>query len=92
MVWNLNIPPRIHVFLWLMSNNKILVRNNLAKRQHVNDKTCLLCGEDETVAHLFFECVVAQRVWSEVSDFLGLDIGENFELVAKLLFLAIVSG
>lgn len=40
----------------------------------------------------FFECVVAQRVWSEVSDFLGLDIGENFELVAKLLFLAIVSG
>lgn len=28
VVWKLNIPPRIHVFLWLMANNKIFTRDN----------------------------------------------------------------
>jgi hypothetical protein len=29
------------VFLWLLANNKVLTRDNLAKRRAVNDKTCL---------------------------------------------------
>jgi hypothetical protein len=32
-VWNLKIPPRIQIFLWLLSKNKILTRTNLAKRK-----------------------------------------------------------
>jgi hypothetical protein len=30
-VWKLHIPPRIHVFLWLIANNKLLARDNLQK-------------------------------------------------------------
>jgi hypothetical protein len=30
-VWKLRIPPRIHVFLWLIANNKLLARDNLQK-------------------------------------------------------------
>ena len=27
-VWHLKIPPRIHFFLWLLSKNKLLTRDN----------------------------------------------------------------
>jgi len=34
-VWKLKIPPRIQIFLWLLSKNKVLTRINLAKRKHL---------------------------------------------------------
>jgi hypothetical protein len=30
-VWKLNVPPRVQVFLWLLSHNKLLTRDNLSK-------------------------------------------------------------
>jgi hypothetical protein len=60
-VWKLGVPPRIHFFLWLLSNNKLLTRDNLEKRSKVEDITCLFCQEPESVAHLFFGCVVASQ-------------------------------
>lgn len=52
-VWKLTVP---QFFLWLMSNNRILTRDNLAKRREVNDPTCLFCSENESVHHLLFDC------------------------------------
>jgi hypothetical protein len=48
------VPPRVHIFRWLLANNKTLVRDNLAKRRNLNDKTCVFCSELESVNHLFF--------------------------------------
>jgi hypothetical protein len=59
-VWKLNIPPRVQFFLWLISNNKVLTRDNLAKKREVNDPTCLFCDEKESIIHLFFHCCVAK--------------------------------
>jgi hypothetical protein len=56
VVWNLNIPQRVQIFLWLVGKNKALRRDNLAKRREVSDKTCLFCNEYEFVHHLFFDC------------------------------------
>lgn len=53
-VWKLNIPPRVQVFLWLLSKNKLLTRDNLAKRREVNGPACLFCSEHESIVHLFF--------------------------------------
>ena len=83
-VWKLRIPPRVQFFLWLVSNNRVLTRDNLAKRREVSDPTCLLCNEMESVTHLFFECCVAKLVWSSISDLLGVNLGESFESVAHL--------
>jgi hypothetical protein len=66
-VWKLNIPPRVQFFLWLVSKDKILTRDNLGKRRHVSDPTCLFCLEQESISHLLFFCVVAQRTWSVIS-------------------------
>jgi hypothetical protein len=62
-VWKLLIPPRVHFFLCLMSKNKLLARDNIGKRQKLDDMSCLFCVENETTRHLFFECVVAKKAW-----------------------------
>jgi hypothetical protein len=71
--------PLLHVFLWLLANNKVLTRDNLAKRKQADDKTCLFCDEFEFVLHLFFECCVAQLLWKTVSEISALPLIKDFE-------------
>ena len=66
-VWKIKVPPRVHFFLWLVSHNKILTRDNLSKRQVIEDQSCLFCSCPEFVSHLLFDCVVARVVWEEIS-------------------------
>jgi hypothetical protein len=61
-MWNISVPSRVHIFLWLLANNKMLTRDNLSKRKNLDDKRCLFCNEPETVSHLFFDCWVVQCV------------------------------
>jgi hypothetical protein len=74
-VWKIMVPPRVHFFLWLVSKNKILTRNNLAKRQSVVDMSCLFCAENETVCHLLSDCVVARQAWGVMSEVFGFQVG-----------------
>jgi hypothetical protein len=60
VVWEIPVPSRLHVFLWLLCNNKVLTRDNLAKRRKVDNMNCLFCNEQETVSHLIFDCCVAK--------------------------------
>jgi hypothetical protein len=63
VVWKINVPPRIHFFLWLLFKNKLLTRDNLEKRQKLEDLTCVFYTEKESIHHLFFYCVIAKRAW-----------------------------
>jgi len=72
VVWKLQIPPRVQIFLWLLAKNRVLTRDNLAKRREVSDKTCVFCIGLESVNHLFFDCCVAKRIWLIVSEILEL--------------------
>ena len=84
-VWDIKIPPKIHFFLWLVTHNKLLTRDNLAKRQNLNDLTCLFCTEEESINHLFFDCVVAREIWSSVQFLTGVDISPIYiSYIAKL--------
>jgi hypothetical protein len=82
-VWKLVVTRRIHVFLWLVTTNKILTRDNLSKHCHVEDMRCLLCSEHESVDHLFFKCFVAQVIWGRISDIFGICIGSNLLSVVR---------
>jgi hypothetical protein len=79
----LRVPPRIHFFLWLMTKNKMLTGDNLGKRRKLEDRTCLFCSENETIAHLFFGCVVARQAWTLISDVFHIQIGVDYESMAK---------
>jgi hypothetical protein len=78
-IWSLHVPPRVQFFLWLLFNNKVLTRYDLSKRQHVDDKTCLFCREEESSQHLLFECVVTKRMWDVMSSVVNRQIGRSFE-------------
>jgi len=41
-IWNIVVPPWVHIFMWLLTNNKILTGDNLAKRRTVEDATCVI--------------------------------------------------
>ena len=83
-VWKLNIPRWVQFFLWLLSNNRVLTRDNLAKRREVNDPTWLFYNEKESITHLFFQCCVASNVWVYISGWLNKIVGADFESVASL--------
>jgi hypothetical protein len=78
------VPPRIHVFLWLLAKNKLLTRDNIDKRRSLEDLSCLFYSEPESAHHLFFECCVASSIWNTMSEVLGVSVGRNFESIAKL--------
>jgi hypothetical protein len=56
VVWKLKVPPRIHFFLWLLSNNKLLTRDSLEKRRKVEDMSCLFCNEKKTLTFILWMC------------------------------------
>jgi hypothetical protein len=58
VVWKIPVPSHLHIFSWLLTNNKVLTRDNLAKRKNVDDMRCFFCDEPESVKHLFILSVV----------------------------------
>jgi hypothetical protein len=45
---------------------------------------CVFCCELESVKHLFFDCCVGQSLWVQLSEILGLEVGNDFESLAKM--------
>lgn len=82
-VWNLHVPPKIHVFLWLISHNKIITRDNLRKRHIIKPLDCVFCSETESVHHLFFDCVVARYVWAIFREHFNINLGSDYMSIAR---------
>ena len=78
-IWNIEVPLRIHIFLWLMAKNKLLTRDNLQKRQTVDDATCLFCSDPKSIEHLFFGCVVAIELWRVIFDISNKNTGMSVD-------------
>ena len=68
-VWKLKTPPKIHVFLWVLANKKLMTRDNLRKRHIIKPLECVFCLEHESCSHLFFDCIVAKHLWAPVADY-----------------------
>jgi hypothetical protein len=66
-----------------LANNKILTRDNLAKRKEVDDRSCLFCSGNETVGHLLYECCVARIMWEVVSEVTDLPLIVDSESMSK---------
>jgi hypothetical protein len=87
VVWKIKVPPRIHIFLWLVANNKTLPRDNLVKRRPVEDGSCLFCAEQESVAHLFFDRCIAMAFWCWIIEITGVELGSDFESIDRFWIL-----
>lgn len=76
-LWKAKLPLKIKIFMWLVFHNAILTKDNLVKRKWKGNKTCFFCNNDETIDHIFFECIVARYVWSMVAFVFGVKCRPN---------------
>jgi hypothetical protein len=66
-IWKSKIPAKIKIFLWLMTFDALLTRDNLRKRKWQGDPCCVFYDGEESISHLFFQCPIARIVWSVVA-------------------------
>ena len=60
-----------------------MTSDNLKKRHLKKPEDCVFCNELETVHHLMFECVVANNIWELMSELFCVQIGRDYEPVAR---------
>jgi hypothetical protein len=51
-VWSVNVPPKIQLFLWLLSHNKLATVDNLNKKEMSKPTQCCFCAENESIARV----------------------------------------
>jgi len=62
------------VCAWRVLLGKLPTRVNLVRRQvEMPSMLCPLCNnEDETIQHVLFECIVAQKMWDNCNIWIGI--------------------
>jgi hypothetical protein len=62
-VWEPLAIPKVNFFFWTLVHNKLIMGDNLEKRNIVGPHRCVLCNNNsETAQHLFMECIFAKEV------------------------------
>ena len=63
-LWSLKFPEKTKMFLWRLGVNVFPTRENLSKRIHVADPSCLFYRDNlETPYHLFIKCNASRALW-----------------------------
>jgi hypothetical protein len=70
-IWKTKIPYKIKIFLWLIENEAILIKDNMIKRKWVGDPSCQFCEGLEDISHLPFRCFTTKCVWAIVAKSMG---------------------
>jgi hypothetical protein len=70
-LWKSKISLKIKIWLWLIWHNAIATKDNLLKRNWNGSASCQFCHQNESISHLFFDCVAAKYVWSTVATAVG---------------------
>ena len=66
-MWKLHIPPKVRNFIWRACSNILPTSTNLCRRRIPVASTCTICQQqEETVAHVLWECPLARNVWGMV--------------------------
>lgn len=65
--------PQAVFIVWLGSLGCLPTKDMLVRFRLLIDKTCALCGNDESMSHLFFECTQPCMLWQRVLTVLNID-------------------
>jgi hypothetical protein len=62
------MPLKIKIFTWQLARGRLPSNDHIHAWGGPSDGLCALCGPLEIVDHIFFECILAQFLWSGVRD------------------------
>ena len=66
-IWQLDIPQRARMFLWLISHEKIMCNQQRARRGFLANPNCLFCPHiEESVSHVLRDCHKASTIWRKM--------------------------
>jgi len=67
-IWQAESEGKHKFFTWLLVQSKLLIADNLLKRQWPCEPVCQLCSQEpETADHLILSCCFAKEVWHKMS-------------------------
>jgi hypothetical protein len=56
ILWSLNLPLKIKIYLWYLGRGVTLTKNNLAKPGWKGCLKCSFCNQNESIQHKLFDC------------------------------------
>lgn len=66
-IWSLNVPSKIHHFIWRACNDSLPTKLNLQKRHITQDSICeRCCCETEDIIHAMWGSQMVKSIWWEV--------------------------
>lgn len=73
-IWKGKISAKIKISMWLMTNDAILTKDNVIKRKWQGDPSCFFREDGENISHLFFQCPIAEVIWTVVAKCFGASV------------------
>uniref|UniRef100_A0A803LSW7 Reverse transcriptase zinc-binding domain-containing protein n=2 Tax=Chenopodium quinoa TaxID=63459 RepID=A0A803LSW7_CHEQI len=65
IVWRLQIPQKWKIFIWKLYHGGIAAKENLSNRGIALNTSCDVCGEIESMQHIFRDCEIARDSWGD---------------------------
>jgi hypothetical protein len=62
-IWNIEVPPKVQLLLWLMAYNKLMILDNQKTGGIEKPPCCQFCEEPKTIQQIFFNCAIAKVMW-----------------------------
>jgi hypothetical protein len=63
-IWELQVPLKLKIFIWQLARGGLSSLEQIKKHHGPSNGTCVLCAQAEDVAYIFFNCLLAQFMWS----------------------------
>jgi hypothetical protein len=86
-IWRVKFPSRVVFFGWMAALGKILILDNLSKRNPIVVEWCCMCKRNlESIDHLLLHCELAREIMSIDFPFFGVEwvmLGKVIELMAS---------
>jgi hypothetical protein len=78
LLWSAKLRLKIKIFLWQMAKGRLPSNAQINRRHGASDGNCALCGQFETVDHIFFTCHLASFAWSGIREALGVQWNSQY--------------
>jgi zinc-binding in reverse transcriptase len=62
-LWQVNMPLKVKIFVWLVRRNRVLTEGNLSKQGWSAVYSVFFCDLEETTDYLFAICPFISKMW-----------------------------